>query len=84
VFLDEPTAGMNPLERTKILDNIRQLSDLGKTTFVIVEHDMDIVFTLSERVIVLHHGEVIADGSTAEVKDNPRVREVYLGEEVLA
>jgi branched-chain amino acid transport system ATP-binding protein len=84
LFLDEPTAGMNPLERVKILDNIRQLSDLGQTTFVIVEHDMDIVFSLSQRVIVLHYGAVIGDGSTAEIKNNPRVREVYLGEEVMA
>ena len=82
LFLDEPTAGMNPVERVKILDNIRQLSAMGKTTFVIVEHDMDVVFSLSERVIVLHHGEVIGDGTTEEVQSNPRVREVYLGEEV--
>lgn len=82
LFLDEPTAGMNPVERVKILDNIRQLSTLGKTTFVIVEHDMDVVFSLSDRVIVLHHGEVIGDGSTAEIQSNPRVKEVYLGEEV--
>jgi branched-chain amino acid transport system ATP-binding protein len=83
LFLDEPTAGMNPLERVKILDNIQQLSDLGKTTFVIVEHDMDIVFSLSQRVIVLHQGEIIADGTTTEVKNSSRVREVYLGEEVM-
>ena len=82
LFLDEPTAGMNPVERVKILDNIRRLSAIGKTTFVIVEHDMDVVFSLSQRVIVLHHGAVIGDGSTAEVQANPRVREVYLGEEV--
>ena len=82
LFLDEPTAGMNPVERVKVLDNIRRLSAIGKTTFVIVEHDMDVVFSLSERVIVLHHGEVIGDGSTEEVQSNPRVREVYLGEEV--
>jgi branched-chain amino acid transport system ATP-binding protein len=82
LFLDEPTAGMNPVERVKILDNIRQLSAIGKTTFVIVEHDMDVVFSLSQRVIVLHHGEVIGDGSTEEIQSNPRVREVYLGEEV--
>jgi len=82
LFLDEPTAGMNPVERVKILDNIRRLSAIGKTTFVIVEHDMDVVVSLSERVIVLHHGAVIGDGSTADVQANPRVREVYLGEEV--
>ena len=82
LFLDEPTAGMNPVERVKILNNIRQLSAIGQTTFVIVEHDMDVVFSLSERVIVLHHGEVIGDGSTGDVQSNPRVREVYLGEEV--
>jgi branched-chain amino acid transport system ATP-binding protein len=84
LFLDEPTAGMNPVERVRILENIRRLSGQGRTTFVIVEHDMDIVFSLSQRVIVLHYGEVIGDGTTAEVKNNPRVREVYLGEEVAA
>ncbi len=84
LFLDEPTAGMNPVERVKVLDNIQQLSREGKVTFVIVEHDMDIVFSLSERVIVLHHGEIIGDGTTEEIQGNPRVREVYLGEEVAA
>jgi branched-chain amino acid transport system ATP-binding protein len=84
LFLDEPTAGMNPAERVRILENIRRLSGQGQTTFVIVEHDMDIVFSLSQRVIVLHYGEVIGDGTTEEVKNNPRVREVYLGEEVAA
>jgi branched-chain amino acid transport system ATP-binding protein len=82
LFLDEPTAGMNPVERVRILENIRRLSEQGRTTFVIVEHDMDIVFSLSQRVIVLHYGEVIGDGTTEEIKSNPRVREVYLGEEV--
>ena len=84
LFLDEPTAGMNPVERVRILENIKQLSENRQTTFVLVEHDMDIVFTLSERVIVLHHGEVIGDGTTEEIRNNPRVREVYLGEEVAA
>jgi branched-chain amino acid transport system ATP-binding protein len=82
LFLDEPTAGMNPVERVRVLDIIKNLSQEGKTTFVIVEHDMDIVFSLSERVIVLHHGLIIGDGTTEEIKNNPRVREVYLGEEV--
>ncbi len=82
LFLDEPTAGMNPVERVRVLENIRGLSAEGKTTFVIVEHDMDIVFSLSERVIVLHHGEIIGDGTTQEIQDSRKVREVYLGEEV--
>jgi branched-chain amino acid transport system ATP-binding protein len=84
LFLDEPTAGMNPVERVKVLENIRGLSAEGKTTFVIVEHDMDIVFSLSERVIVLHHGEIIGDGTTQEIQESRKVREVYLGEEVAA
>jgi branched-chain amino acid transport system ATP-binding protein len=82
LFLDEPTAGMNPVERTKILGNIRQVAATGDVTFVIVEHDMDVVFSLSERVIALHRGEIIADGTPEEIKMNPHVREVYLGEEV--
>jgi branched-chain amino acid transport system ATP-binding protein len=82
LFLDEPTAGMNPVERTRILQNIRALSEEGEVTFVIVEHDMDVVFSLSERVIVLYRGHIIGDGPPDQVKANPQVREVYLGEEV--
>ena len=84
LFLDEPTAGMNPVERTRILQTIRQLAKTGDVTFVIVEHDMDIVFALSERIIALHRGEIIGDGSEEQIKMNPQVREVYLGEEVTA
>jgi branched-chain amino acid transport system ATP-binding protein len=83
LFLDEPTAGMNPVERVRILENIRRLSENKQTTFVVVEHDMDVVFSLSQRVVVLHHGAVIGDGTTEEVKNNSKVREVYLGQEVL-
>lgn len=82
LFLDEPTAGMNPVERAEILENIRRLSAFGRTTFVIVEHDMDIVFSLSDRVMVLHRGEIICDGSPDHVKSDEIVRECYLGEEV--
>ncbi len=84
LFLDEPTAGMNPVERTRILQTIRQLAQTGDVTFVIVEHDMDIVFALSERIIALHRGEIIGDGTEEQIKMNPQVREVYLGEEVTA
>jgi branched-chain amino acid transport system ATP-binding protein len=83
LFLDEPTAGMNPVERAKILQSIRHLSEEGKTTFVIIEHDMDTVFSLSDRVVVLHYGEIIGDGTTEEIQNSARVREVYLGEEVI-
>ncbi|MBC8419537.1 MAG: ABC transporter ATP-binding protein [Proteobacteria bacterium] len=83
LFLDEPTAGMNPVERVRVLENIRGLSEEGKTTFVIVEHDMDIVFSLSDRVVVLHHGVIIGDGTTEDIQKSARVREVYLGEEVM-
>lgn len=82
LFLDEPTAGMNPVERSRILETIRELSQTGEVTFAIVEHDMDIVFSLSDRVIALHKGKIIGDGSPDQIKMNPQVREVYLGEEV--
>jgi branched-chain amino acid transport system ATP-binding protein len=81
-FLDEPTSGMNPGERVKILENIRRLAREKRTTFIIVEHDMDVVFSLSERIIVMHRGRVIADGRPDEIKENQDVKEVYLGEEL--
>jgi len=83
LFLDEPTAGMNPVERVRVLENIRKLSRGRSITFVIVEHDMDIVFALSDRIVVLHRGAVIADGSPEEIRENRQVREIYLGEEFL-
>jgi branched-chain amino acid transport system ATP-binding protein len=82
LFLDEPTAGMNPLERSRLLESIRKLAAEGRTTFVVVEHDMDVVFSLSQRVVVLHRGELLCDGSPERVRGDARVREVYLGEEV--
>jgi branched-chain amino acid transport system ATP-binding protein len=82
LFLDEPTAGMNPVERVRLLENIRQLSKDGRTTFVLVEHDMDIVFSLSDRVIVLHRGIILGDGNPDEIRSNKQVREVYLGDSV--
>ena len=83
LFLDEPTAGMNPLERVKVLENIRRLSREKQSTFVIVEHDMDVVFSLSDRIIVLHRGQILADGKPEQIKQNEDVKKVYLGEEIL-
>lgn len=82
LFLDEPTAGMNPVERVRVLENIRRLSVEKESTFVIVEHDMDIVFSLSDRIVVLHRGQILADGTPEEIRQNEDVRKVYLGEEV--
>jgi len=82
LFLDEPTAGMNPVERVKVLENIRRLSQEKRSTFVIVEHDMDIVFSLSDRIVVLHRGQILADGKPEQIKKNEDVRKVYLGEEL--
>ena len=83
LFLDEPTAGMNPVERGQIMENIRRLSEGGRTSFVIVEHDMDVVFSLSDRVLVLHRGDIICDGDPGTVQGDKMVQECYLGEEVL-
>ncbi|MCL5884931.1 MAG: ABC transporter ATP-binding protein [Deltaproteobacteria bacterium] len=82
LFLDEPTAGMNPVERVRLLKNIRALCREGKTTFVLVEHDMDVVFSLSERIVVLHRGEILCDGTPDRVRSDEKVREVYLGDDV--
>lgn len=82
LFLDEPTAGMNPVERIRVLENIRRLSIEKESTFVIVEHDMDIVFSLSDRIVVLHRGQILADGTPEEIRQNEDVRKVYLGEEI--
>ncbi|MEM1546932.1 MAG: ABC transporter ATP-binding protein [Candidatus Methanomethylicia archaeon] len=77
LFLDEPTAGLNPAEKSSITSI---LEDLGSNiSLVIVEHDMDVVFSLSKRVIVMHKGEVIADGKPQEISLDHRVKEVYLG-----
>jgi len=83
LFLDEPTAGMNPHERDRLLESIRGLAREGRTTFVLVEHDMDVVFALSDRVVVLHRGEILCDGPPELVRSDQNVREVYLGPEVI-
>jgi branched-chain amino acid transport system ATP-binding protein len=84
LFLDEPTAGMNPHERARLLESIRALAREGRTTFVLVEHDMDVVFSLSDRVLVLHRGELLCDGAPDVVRTDAKVREVYLGQEIEA
>lgn len=77
LFLDEPMAGVNPAERSRILEFIKHLKEEG-ITVVIVEHDMDVVFRIAERIVVMNRGRVIADGTPEEIKQNETVREVYL------
>jgi branched-chain amino acid transport system ATP-binding protein len=80
LLLDEPTAGMSPVETARITELI---AGLDRTlTILIVEHDMDVVFRLADRVTVLHEGRVIADGTASDVRGDVRVHDVYLGKAV--
>ena len=77
LMLDEPTAGMSPEETQRMT---RMLEALPRdVTLLIIEHDMDVVGSLADRVTVLHYGEVLTEGTFAEVKADPRVYEIYLG-----
>jgi len=81
-FLDEPCSGMNPGERAQVQTLIRKLTNTRNVTFVIIEHDMDVVFALSERVIVMHQGKVLTEGRPEAIRNHAGVREIYLGEDI--
>ena len=78
VMLDEPTAGMSVDETHNAVELIRRLTE-GKT-MVIIEHDMEVVFSLADRITVLHLGGILASGPPDEIKDNQAVKDAYLGE----
>ena len=82
ILLDEPMAGMSQEETAYTSELIKEVTQ-GRS-LVIVEHDMDVVFSLSDRVSVLVYGQVIATGNPDEIRNNPAVKEAYLGEEVAA
>ena len=80
LLMDEPTAGMAPRERSALMDLTESIAATSGIGVLFTEHDMDVVFGHAGRVLVLMRGEVIAVGSPDEVRDNPRVREAYLGD----
>ena len=82
LMLDEPTAGMSRFESRETVALLQRISREQGLTLIFTEHDMDIVFAISEKIMVLQQGAVIADGMPAEIKANPEVRKAYLGEEI--
>ena len=81
LLLDEPFAGVNPSLEERLLEHLHELREQGYT-FLIVEHDMDLIMNNCERVIVMHQGSVLMEGTPADVKSDERVLEAYLGGEV--
>ena len=79
LFLDEPTSGVSTREKGGIMDTISSVVRAGKITAVVIEHDMDVVFKYSDRIVVMHQGNILADGTPNEIRENEKVKTTLLG-----
>jgi branched-chain amino acid transport system ATP-binding protein len=80
LLLDEPAAGMSVSECAQMMDLVKNINQQRNLTILLTEHDMNVVFSLSERITVMHLGRVIAEGTPDEIKNNSQVQQIYLGE----
>jgi branched-chain amino acid transport system ATP-binding protein len=79
LFLDEPTSGVSTRDKSQIMDTVSSVVRAGTITAVVIEHDMDVVFRYSDRIVMMHEGRFLADGSPEEIKANPEVASILLG-----
>ena len=79
LFLDEPTSGVSTRDKSQIMDTVSSVVRAGTVTAVVIEHDMDVVFRYSDRIVMMHEGRFLADGSPQEIKANPEVASILLG-----